>query len=219
MHVPIPWTRTPDRAGWLVAIAAGIVAICACSSAPASHSALDLHTFDWKNIAAPGQACLTVRDVRLSNGSALIPDPKNGIPINPSGNGQRFDRLQEGPAEVTYGDLEDDQHPVAVVPLACSNNGGTADGVILYSLAVYSGRTGKLQLLGLITPRRQPANELATLLDHPQISPGAITVDEAWYGPRDGTCCPTGRATSSWNYSAGRLQPGHTEIDAYPSPS
>ena len=53
-----------------------------------------------------------------------------------------------------------------------------ADGAILYSSAVYSGRTGKLTYLGLITPRHQPKDVL------PDIAPDRVDHTRHDHGPR-----------------------------------
>ena len=176
---------------------------------------LDLRTVDWDNVVVPGRSCLHAHGVRLHNGKALLPDNTHGNPIQPGSNGVRYDRL--GLANpVIYGDFEGDGHDDAAVPLLCSNNGGTADGDILWSVAVYTGKTGKPTVLGLITPRQQLKNVLPTLLSTPAIRPGAITVHESWYGPNDMTCCPQGSATARWSLSAGRIVPIATKVTAYP---
>ena len=117
---------------------------------------------------------------------------------------------------MVYGKFEGGEYDDAALSLDCSNNGGTADGAILYSAAVYSGRTGRATVLGLITPQHQPKDVLPTLLSVTRIAPGAITVAEYWYGPYDGTCCPAGRATTTWRLSAGRLVPVTTRVTAVP---
>jgi hypothetical protein len=32
--------------------------------------------------------------------------------------------------------------------------------------------------------------------------------------PSDGDCCPTGRATTTWTYTGGRLLPGKAHVTA-----
>src|SRR5882757_9791763 len=104
----------------------------------------------------------------------------------------------------SYGDLEGGNTSDATVGLYCSNNGGMAGGALLYSIAVFSGRDGKPQLLGLLTPQ-VPTVDGATLIDRVRISRGQITWVEAFYGPQDGTCCPSGRATTVWTYAHGHF--------------
>ena len=97
---------------------------------------LDLHTVDWGDIAVPGRSCLHADDIQLHNGEALLPDTVHGNPTKPESNGPRYDALYEGRVPR---DLEGDGHDYAFVPLGCNNNGGTADGLILDSFAVYAG--------------------------------------------------------------------------------
>jgi hypothetical protein len=174
---------------------------------------LDLHTVDWNNVAVPGRSCLQAGDVRLHSGKALIPDNTNGHPIVPDSNGVRYDQLAVT-GHVIYGDFEGVGLDNAAVSLNCNNNGGTAGGALLYSVAIYSGRTGKPTYLGLITPQHQPKDVLPTLLSVSVIAPGTITVQEYWYGPNDGTCCPSGRATTKWTLSAGEVVPVATRVTA-----
>lgn len=192
------------------------------SGSPSTRSALDLHTVEWTTITAPGEACLTSGQVQLHAntafggkqfGTALIPDEERGSPEPPGAqSGPRYDRLNLSVDAITYGDIDDDGQDEALVPLSCSNNGGTASGALLYSMALYSGGNGTLHYLGLITPQQQPADQLPTGLSDPVISHAQIVVDEAWYGPGDGTCCPSGRAVTTWTYSSGQLQPHGTRI-------
>jgi hypothetical protein len=176
---------------------------------------LDLHTVDWNNSSVPGRACFRSDDIRLHDGNVLLPDNVHGRPVRPGSDGVRYDQLGLG-GRVAYGDFQGDGHDDAAVPLDCNNNGGTADGLLLNSVAVYSGRTGAPTYLGLITPRHQPEHVLPTLLSVASITSGTITVHEAWYGPNDMTCCPHGRATSTWSLSAGKVVPVATKITALP---
>ena len=105
---------------------------------------------------------------------------------------------------MTYGDLEGPGTETALVPLDCNNNGGTAGGALLYSIAVFSGVGGKLHTLGLIKPVMQGQGS-ATLLQLQDVQPGRVTVREFFYGPHDGTCCPSGEATTRWMLRNGSL--------------
>ncbi len=132
--------------------------------------------------------------------------------MKPESNGVPYDELELG--RVAYGDFQGDGHDDAAVPLDCNNNGGTADGLLLDSFAVYSGRTGKLSYLGLITPQHQPKDVLPTLPNIASIRPGTIVVSEYWYRPNDMTCCPNGRATTRWSLSGGKIMPVATTVTA-----
>jgi hypothetical protein len=47
--------------------------------------------------------------------------------------------------------------------------------------------------------RHQAPHQLPTLLQA-QLGPGRVVGREAFYGPNDGTCCPSGRARTVWTY-------------------
>jgi hypothetical protein len=186
---------------------------------------LDVHTVDWNNLVVPGEACLTTGQIQLHEtvtadgrhfGTALVPDEQHGTP-DPAGTGTgpKYDRLDT--AIVTYGDVDGDGGDEALLALGCSNNGGTADGALLYSLALYSGSTGSLRYVGLITPQQQPSDARPTLLHDPEISSGRIVVQENWYGPTDSTCCPSGTATTTWTYSTEQLRVQTTHVTAEPN--
>jgi hypothetical protein len=99
----------------------------------------------------------------------------------------------------------------------CSSQSGTADGILLYSLPVYSGASGHLRLLGLITPQVRPGKQApATLIAHPRFEHEKILVHEYFYGPRDDVCCSSGRATTVWVYRHGRLTPQTPTITTEP---
>ena len=169
-----------------------------------------LRAVNWDEATMPGAACFTRGNVRLHHGQALIPNAQ-GHPVVPSSNGGRSDRLElltvgdTGTPDVTYGALQGPGSVDAAVRLWCNNNGGTADGSGLVSIALYSTQGVRPHLLGLITPRVQPRGELPTLLDDPRLSPGHVIVSEKWYRAVDSTCCPSGASTSRWKYSKGQL--------------
>ena len=170
---------------------------------------------DLKDITVPGVACLQQRPLHLHNGGVRIRD-RRGLPDRPITTGIRYLNLVEYPCHAWFGDVEEPGVSDAAVPLECDNNAGTADGELLYSLAVFSGRTGRPQLLGSITPRVQHGHEPATLIGGTRRGVGwqrnELVIKEFFYGPHDGTCCPSGRAESAWILSGGRLRPGHTTI-------
>jgi hypothetical protein len=184
---------------------------------------------DWTRLAAPGRACFSSEPIRLRpapyvdvdlqgnetvvpQGQALVPSDQ-GQPADPGGVGPRYVRLTDVATTVRYGSFgTGGRVPVAAVQLVCDNNGGTAAGQLLFSIAVYTVRDEELRLLALITPRQQLPDNHVTVIEVGQLSPSGLSVDEAWYGPEDATCCPTGRATSRWEYADGGLRPAGTRI-------
>ena len=183
----------------------------ASSSVPAA--GLDLRAANWNDVTVPGRACRQSQPVRLLHGKARIPDPR-GYPDHPGG--RRYYNLQAPPNGIFYGDLEGGGASDAALPLQCDNNGGTADGQLLFSIAVFSGSGGTRHLLGLITPRIQPKGVHVTIVgtfnNAVVISTGRLLAREVFYGTHDPTCCPSGRATTTWNYHDGRLQPGPSRV-------
>jgi len=184
-------------------------------SAPATAAGLSLRHMDWKVVAVPGAACFRTAPIRLRGGEALLPDPVRGNPVEPGGSGPKFDQVTEGFSPVKYGELTAG-HQIAALTVSCNNNGGTADGAILYSVVIYAGWTGKLRAVGLITPKVQPTGELPTLLQVRHIGGSDIVVLENFYGPKDGTCCPSGQAVTTWRYSDGHLTSLGTTITRKP---
>jgi hypothetical protein len=105
----------------------------------------------------------------------------------------------------------------AAVSMFCSDQSGVAEGILLYSLSVYSGAKGHVHLLGLITPHvRAGKHEAATLIAHPRFEHREIVVHEYFYRPRDDICCSSGRATTVWVYRQGRLTPRTPSITREP---
>ena len=158
-------------------------------------------------------ACLSRSAIKLVNGVALIPDEQRGHPVG--GSGPKYDHLSEL-GQPTVGDFEAQTATAtavdAAIPLNCDNNGGTADGALLYSIAVFSVGSGAQRFVGLITPHQQTAATLPTLLSNVTMTPGLITVTEDWYGPHDPTCCPSGTAQTMWRYAGGSLTYAGTRI-------
>jgi hypothetical protein len=177
---------------------------------------LDLETVDWDDVTAPGAACFASRPIKLHHGSALLHHRTQQAALR-----RRPYSLQvaarRGVPDVTYGHLQRRGVSNAAVPLLCSNESGTADGVLLDSLSVFSGANGRVHLLGLITPQVRPGKqEPDTLIGHPLFEHHRILVQEYFYGPKDGDCCPSGRATTVWVYRQGRLTPQIPTITTEP---
>jgi hypothetical protein len=190
------------------------------SPAPSSGSAilrgLDLETVDWEDVTAPGAACFATRPIELHDGYALLHRRTQRAALLRRPYSLEVE-TRRGVPDVTYGHLRRRGVSDAAVPMSCSNESGTADGVLLDSLSVYSGAGGHVHLLGLITPQVRPGKQApATLIAHPRFDHQKILVDEFFYGPRDGVCCSSGRATTVWIYRQGRLTPQTPTITTEP---
>ncbi|HLK46137.1 MAG TPA: hypothetical protein VKT18_09105, partial [Acidimicrobiales bacterium] len=118
--------------------------------------------------------------------------------------GARTVEVVAGPA--SSGDLFGGRDDSAVVPVTCSNDGGTADGQLLFAEVVYRRVRGRLLPVAVLTPRvtgRYPAH--VPLQELTDVAPGRIVTTEAFYGPGDATCCATGLATTTWLFRDGEV--------------
>ena len=97
----------------------------------------------------------------------------------------------------------------------CNNGGGTAAGVLAYAEVIFTPGKKSPRVIGVLIPQEQPANELPTLLQV-TIRRGEIVAHEAWYGVNDGTCCPSGRTTTTWKYTNARFTPVRTVLQRRP---
>ena len=113
---------------------------------------------------------------------------------------------------VAYGDLLSDPGPEAAVRVYCDNGGGTASSILEYGLVVYSARGGELTAVGLVRPQRQDATQLPTLLLVRSWRPATLVVTELYYRSADPTCCPSGRARTTWSWASGVAEPGPPRI-------
>jgi hypothetical protein len=190
---------------------AGVTTTEASATAPA---ALDLHRINWSSVTLPGAACGSsdpiplhrLRGARNVESTAFFsPIPKRWA--NDAFYGKHGVSVDAGWDPVLYGDLDGSGHDDAALVYDCNNGGGTADGVLLEGWVIFSGSAGRLSVVGIITPRVQPAHELPTLLEL-TIRPGTITAHEFFYGPYDPTAGGSGRATTVWTYAHGQLRPG-----------
>jgi hypothetical protein len=143
----------------------------------------------------------------LRNGSATIHSTRW-----PSYRRIRVDAAWSG-APVVYGDVDGDGRPEAAVRVVCSNLGGTAAGQLAFSVVVFTSGPRSPRLIGVITPRQPRTADVHVPIVGPvRITHGRVMASEAWYGPRDGDCCPSGQARTSWRYVAGQLRPGATVV-------
>jgi hypothetical protein len=171
----------------------------------------DLHAVDWRRIALPGAVCGSSRPIRPSIHDHV---PEAFVHAD-------VDLVWWNPVWVyswskpVFGDLDGDGRDEAALGVVCANGGGTADGQLAFSEVVFQAFGRSLRVLGILTPRQSPFDPHATHvpLSHvAAIKRGEVVVSEAWYGDYDGTCCPSGRATTVWVYRHGMLSPARTMI-------
>lgn len=177
-----------------------------------------IRTVDWNSTGVPASICGGAGFVTLHGGdglvsSALWPDAWQGgdpavLPNQVA--------ISVSPV-VEYGDVDGDGYEDAAVSIWCTNGGGTAAGQLTNGLALFSDATGDLELLGTISTSR-PTTSHVPYFSSTHIARGSVTVTERWYGPVDGTCCPTGRARTVWTYNGQGFVMGETDIIAKPKP-
>jgi hypothetical protein len=169
--------------------------------ATVSSDSIDLHRVAWGNVTLPGRACGVRAPVRLRDGKATV-DPH--LEVN------------AGWHRVVYGDLDFDRRDEAAVSVACSNGGGTADSVWAYAVVLFKAGASAPIPVAVIRPQHHVKRMPATLLQV-TIRPRRVRGREAFYGRNDGTCCPSGRAVSTWVYARGRLKLAGTRVTREPS--
>ena len=149
-----------------------------------SAQVIDLHRVNWKAASVPGRVCGLRRGVRLRAGKAHV--------------SSRLE-VDAGWHRVVYGDLDGANGDEAGLSVACTNGGGTADSVLSYAVVVFRAGTSSAVPIGILRPRHQAPQLLPTLLEV-DIDRHRVVGREAFYGPNDGTCCPSGRARTVWTY-------------------
>ena len=172
----------------------------------------DLHLVDWRNIPVPATACGTAQPVRLHRGTgfahSLVYPWWSVIDV-----GAAWER-----DVVSYGDVDGDGRDEAAVAVSCGNGGGTAAGQLAYATVIFTAERNSLRVLGIIRPRQPlgPTAVAVPIVSRVHIRRRAVIAPEAWYGPEDGTCCPSGRARTIWRYSKGQLRPVRMIVERQP---
>ena len=152
-------------------------------------------------MSIPGSVCGASRPIRLHDGHGIVYTRRFASRL---GGGLRRIAVSSGWNHLVDGDLDGDGRNEAALAVECETGGGTADSALAYAQVIYRVAGGKATPLGVIRPRVQPKHVLPTLLTV-TIHPGRVVAHEAFYGPHDGTCCPSGRATTIWIYKAHSL--------------
>lgn len=184
----------PDRLAWTTADVLPVA------------KPLDLHEVDWANVTLPGSVCGAKHPIRLRNGQAVVA----------SSRWPEWPRVTVASRwnPVVYGDVDGDGADEAALVVNCNNGGGTASGVLAYAQVIFTAAEHAPRVLGVVTPQ-SPRTYGAPLLQV-KIHRGEIVAHEFWYGCCDGTCCPSGRATTTWAYSNGVLRLGETVVERKP---
>jgi hypothetical protein len=167
----------------------------------------NLHKVRWPNITLPGVACGATRPIELRDGRAVARSA-----LEPW-----WDGIDVSIEHVSYGDIDGDGQDEAALEVICSNGGETADGQLRFASILFGADGHVLRPAGVITARRPVSRGVhVPLVGAVRIRRGRVVAHEWWYGERDATCCPSGRATTHWTYVDGRLRSGLTTITCAP---
>jgi hypothetical protein len=179
---------------------------------------IDLHQVDWANVTLPGAVCGASHPIHVHRHLALVVSHRWGKRWrSPAWPAWPRVTVDSGWNPIVYGDLDGDGSDEAALGVGCSNGGGTADGYLAYAQVIFAAGKKSPQVIGIVTPQQRPnPNVLPTLLQV-AIRRAKVVAHEAWYGPNDGTCCPSGRSTTTWKYANGRLRPVKTVVQKGPS--
>ena len=187
----------------------GALAAAACVAVAAAHAAgrPDLHTVDWNRATLPGSVCGADRPIVLHTGSATVRSHR----------WPAFARVSVDRGRVVYGDLNGDGRDEAALQVVCANLGGTAAGQLGFAVVVYTPGARAPRVVGVLTPTIRTPGRHVPILVPTSITRDEVTVTEYVYGPRDGDCCPSGRARAVWRLKDGALRPASTRLQKQPS--
>ncbi len=159
----------------------------------------DLHGVDWDQATVTGAFCGVEGPVRLRDGRAEATSTLWG----------KVFLWTSRPAQVRYGDLDGDGRDEAAVTLGCDDGSGATPWKLAlgYGIVVVRSVGGSSELVGEIsaTTMRDDAPHIPSLTE-PRLEKGVITVEELWYRPSDGDCCPSAASLTRWWLRDGTLK-------------
>lgn len=169
---------------------------------------VNLRHADWADVSVPGSVCGASHAIKLHNSFAIV--QSNRWPSFPRV------AVGGGGGHIVYGDLVPGQ-TAAAMQVDCSNLGGTAAGQLAFAVVVYVAGEMAPRAIGVLTPRQlSHAGIHVPLIAPVSISSRKVVVAQFSYGPRDGDCCPSGRAKTVWAYSNGSFHAVSTDIERQP---
>jgi hypothetical protein len=171
------------------------------STQEASAQTVSTHSVNWGDVTIPGQLCKVNGSIKLHNGQAMVRHSGFGV------------ALDVFATTVTHGNLAHG-FPVTALQVWCDNTGGTADGQLAEGIMVFDSPGGHVHLLGTLTPQHKtsPMLHIPFIAVNRIETTGHIAVTEFFYNSANATCCPSGRATTLWEWTGHKFIPGHTKI-------
>jgi len=167
---------------------------------------IDLHAIDWNKAVVPGSVCGADHPIELHTGYATVRSHR--WPAVP--------RVSVDRGRVVYGDLNGDGRDDAALQIVCANLGGTAAGQLAFAVVVYSPGLRAPTVIGVLTAVLRSTGRHVPILVPDSIGHGKVTVTEYSYGPHDADCCPTGQATTVWQFENGTFRPASTHVQRRP---
>ena len=161
-------------------------------------AARDVRRIDWANASIPGAVCEQDEVITFTDGLAddLPPYPGQSWPMDAFA---YFD-------EVDYGDVTGDGADDALLTVECTNDDATAAGRLVWSIVAFSGESGSVRPIGTITGQHGLTGSLPAHLGVAGIDAEGVRIEEAFYGPQDGSCCPSGTAETLWRWTGSALE-------------
>jgi hypothetical protein len=152
----------------------------------------------WQNARVTAEFCGVAEAVRVVDGLATAPSTI-------------FSEVTLFVGTPSYGTLDEPVGPVAAVPVGCNNGGGTGAGDLASAYMIVAERDGRLLSFAEITPKAH-VGERAHKVFAVTFGDQAIEAHELWYRSEDATCCPSGRAATTWTYQDGTFTPSPAHI-------
>lgn len=167
---------------------------------------------DWTRVTIPATVCKTIKPVALHGGS--------GSGMSDFWPGQtKSERIGvAAPTPPTIDEVAVDGTEAATLLVNCNNGNGMIAGVIAYRLVVFEMTNGALRLRATIAPVIQMSyGRNATIPDLLRIESGSrFIIAESFYGSEEGSCCPSGRAISTWRMTKAGLKHVRTVVTKLP---
>jgi hypothetical protein len=166
-----------------------------------------VHAVDWLSLCIPLGFCGGDGAIRLKDGGGVFEAMDSPQGTAWSGRRTVNDAAlpESSTANVQFGDVDGDGADEAALHVDCSNGGGTAAGILRYDLFIFRAVDGRLDLMNVLRSPQVEDDQLPSLPGEARLGGGLVSVPGAFYGPSDGTCCPSGEATTSWRYDGTTL--------------
>jgi hypothetical protein len=179
-------------------------------SSPASPTAAalgsapeNLRDLDWERTAVPGDYCGVPGLITFTSGEATAQSDTFGKV-----------HAEHYPEDVVYGDVLGDSRVEAALRVGCDTGGQTASGRLAWAYLVFTSEERELRLVGTVTPQQYLGGQ-ASAFDGIELASGRVVAHERWYRRNDATCCPSGKAVTTWRPGDdGTLEAGAPRVTA-----